>query len=180
MGLALTLMLFFAIYFFVAKTPDKPIFGNYKRSRRLMGVALLVLAANYSVHLFAGLRFKSQDAAILMNLSTYFLSYWLFASAMASLLNRFYISETMACSEKGPKLSQHGKARLEMMDFVLKQNKSLSEDAAMVLLNGVSQAESPTDVTSHTQWSVVYNLSQGKATICVNRDYKNKFTFQLK
>ncbi len=92
LGLALTLMLFFAIYFFVAKTPDKPIFGNYKRSRRLMGVALLVLAANYSVHLFAGLRFKSQDAAILMNLSTYFLSYWLFASAMVTLLNRFYIT----------------------------------------------------------------------------------------
>ena len=92
LGLALTLMLFFAIYFFMAKTPDKPIFGNYKRSRRLMGVALLVLAANYSVHLFAGLRFKSQDAAILMNLSTYFLSYWLFASALVTLLNRFYIT----------------------------------------------------------------------------------------
>ncbi len=85
-------MLFFAFYFFVAKTPDKPIFGNYKRSRRLMGVALLVLAANYSVHLFAGLRFKSQDAAILMNLSTYFLSYWLFAAAMVTLLNRFFIT----------------------------------------------------------------------------------------
>lgn len=92
LGLALTLMLFFAIYFFMAKTPDKPIFANYKRSRRLMGVALLVLAANYSVHLFVGLRFKSQDAAILMNLSTYFLSYWLFASALVTLLNRFYIT----------------------------------------------------------------------------------------
>lgn len=90
--MALTLMLFFAIYFFVAKTPDKPIFANYKRSRRLMGVALLVLAANYSVHLFGGLRFKSQDAAILMNLSTYFFSYWLFASALVTLLNRFYIT----------------------------------------------------------------------------------------
>ena len=92
LGLALTLMLFFAFYFFLAKTPDKPIFGNYKRSRRLMGVALLVLSANYSVHLFCGLRFKSQDAAILMNLSTYFLSYWLFAAAMVTLLNRFFIT----------------------------------------------------------------------------------------
>lgn len=92
LGLALTLMIFFAIYFFVAKTPEKPIFDNYKRSRRIMGTALLVLAANYSVHLFCGLRFKSQDAAILMNLSTYFLSYWLFAAAMVTLLNRFFIT----------------------------------------------------------------------------------------
>lgn len=92
LGLALTLMIFFAIYFFVAKTAEKPIFSNYKRSRRIMGAALLVLAANYSVHLFCGLRFKSQDAAILMNLSTYFLSYWLFAAAMVTLLNRFFIT----------------------------------------------------------------------------------------
>lgn len=50
LGIALVLMLFFAIYFLLAKTPDKPIFGNYVRSRRFMGVALLVLATNYSVH----------------------------------------------------------------------------------------------------------------------------------
>ncbi len=50
----------------------------------------------------------------------------------------------------------------------------------MHLLNGVGQAENPTEVTSHTQWSVVYDLSQRKATDCVNRDYKNKFTFNLK
>ena len=44
----------------------------------------------------------------------------------------------------------------------------------------VSQAETPGNPTSHTQWSVVYNLSQRKATVCVNRDYKNKFTFYAK
>ena len=92
LGTALTLMLFFATYFFVAKTPDKPIFGNYKRSRRIMGVALLVLSANYSVHLFGGLRFESKEAAIWMNLSTYFLCYWLFSAALITLLDRFYIT----------------------------------------------------------------------------------------
>ena len=92
LGLALTLMLFFAIYFFVAKTPEKAIFDNYKRSRRIMGMALLLLAANYSVHLFDGIRFKSQDAAILLNLSTYFLSYWLFSAALITMLDRFYFT----------------------------------------------------------------------------------------
>ena len=57
-----------------------------------MGMALLLLAANYSVHLFCGIRFRDHSAAILMNLSTYFLSYWLFSSALTTLLNRFYIT----------------------------------------------------------------------------------------
>ena len=93
LGIALVLMLFFAAYFLAAKTPDKPIFANYIRSRRIMGVALLTLSANYSVHLFCGLRFSHPDAAILMNLSTYFLSYWLFSSALTALLDRHYLTQ---------------------------------------------------------------------------------------
>ena len=90
--IALPLMLFFGFYFFLAPTPEKAIFDNYIRSRRIMGLALLLLAANYSVHFFFGVRFRSVHAAILMNLSTYFLCYHLFSSALITLLNRFYIT----------------------------------------------------------------------------------------
>ena len=89
---ALPLMLFFGFYFLFAKTPEKVIFENYLRSRRIMGIALLLLAANYSVHFFFGIRFVNVNAAILMNLSTYFLCYWLFSSALTTLLDRFYIT----------------------------------------------------------------------------------------
>lgn len=89
---ALALMLFFGIYFLVAKTPDKQIYSNYLRSRRLMGVALLVLSANYTVHFLFGLRFFYPSAAILMNLSTYYLCVWLFGAALISLLDRHYIT----------------------------------------------------------------------------------------
>ena len=89
---ALPLMLFFGFYFLFAKTPEKKIFKNYLRSRRIMGVALLLLAANYSVHFFLGIRFQNVNSAILMNLSTYFLCYYLFSSAMITLLDRFYIT----------------------------------------------------------------------------------------
>lgn len=91
--IALPLMLFFGFYFLLAKTPEKPIFENYLRSRRIMGVAILLLAANYSAHFFLEIRFKNADAAILMNLSTYFLCYWLFSSALTTLINRFYITK---------------------------------------------------------------------------------------
>lgn len=92
--IALPLMLFFGFYFLFAKTPEKTIFENYLRSRRIMGIALLLLAANYSVHFFIGIRFVDVDAAILMNLSTYFLCYWLFSSALTTLLDRFYFTKS--------------------------------------------------------------------------------------
>ena len=91
--IALPLMSFFGFYFLFAKTPEKAIFENYLRSRRIIGVAILLLAANYSVHFFFGIRFKNANAAILMNLSTYFLCYWLFCSALTTLLDRFYITK---------------------------------------------------------------------------------------
>lgn len=91
--IALPLMLFFGFYFLFAKAPEKGIFENYLRSRRIMGIALLLLATNYSVHFFFGIRFKNADVAIMMNLSTYFLCYWLFSSAFTTLLDRFYITK---------------------------------------------------------------------------------------
>ena len=91
--IALPLMLFFGFYFLLAPTPEKAIFNNYRRSRRIMGAAMLLLAANYSVHFFFGIRFKDANFAILMNLSTYFLCYWLFSSALTTLLDRFYITK---------------------------------------------------------------------------------------
>ena len=90
---ALPLMLFFGFYFLFAKTPEKKIFTNYLRSRQMMGIAMLLLSANYSVHFFFGIRFKNVNSSILMNMSTYFLSYSLFSSALIMLLDRFYITK---------------------------------------------------------------------------------------
>ena len=88
----LALMIFFGVWFVVARKPDKPAFGNYIRSRRIMGAALLVLSANYAVHLLLHPRFTAPDAAILMNLSSYYISAWLFSSALTSLLDNHYIT----------------------------------------------------------------------------------------
>ena len=40
--IALPLMIFFGVYFLLAPTPDRAIFANYLRSRRIMGVAILL------------------------------------------------------------------------------------------------------------------------------------------
>lgn len=84
-------MVFFGIYFLAAQVPDKVAYANYLRSRRIMGVALLTLAANYCVHFFVQLRFSNPDMATFINLSTYFLEAWLFSSALNLLLDRKYL-----------------------------------------------------------------------------------------
>ncbi|MGN0232817.1 MAG: AraC family transcriptional regulator, partial [Bacteroidaceae bacterium] len=90
--IALPLMLFFGFHMVFARVPEKKIFANFLLSRRLMGTALLILSANYMVHLFCTIRLKDQDATILMNLTTYFVCYWLFSSAMMTLLDSRYIT----------------------------------------------------------------------------------------
>lgn len=90
--IALPLMLFFGFHMLFARVPEKRLFSHFRLSRRLMGTALLILAANYSVHLLFAIRLKDQNATILMNLVTYFLCYWLFSSAMMTLLDHRYIT----------------------------------------------------------------------------------------
>lgn len=90
--ITIPLMLFFSIYFWFGRTPDKVIFGIYRKSRRLMAIAILLLTANYLTHYILKLRFVDPVAAILMNLTTYFLCYWVFTAALNTLINRFYIS----------------------------------------------------------------------------------------
>lgn len=90
--ITIPLMLFFSIYFWFGRTPDKVIFSIYRKSRRLMSIAILLLTANYLAHYILKLRFVDPVAAILMNLTTYFLCYWVFTAALNTLINRFYIS----------------------------------------------------------------------------------------
>lgn len=91
---AIPLMLFFGFNMLFARVPEREIFRNFLLSRRIMGIAMLVLSANYLVHFFCSPRLKDVNATILMNLDTYFLCYWLFSSALMLLLNRHYITRT--------------------------------------------------------------------------------------
>lgn len=89
---SLTLLLFFSFRLLFGKLPDKQIFRQYRISRMLMGIALLDLAANYSVHLFLTPRLAAPINAILMNLCTYWLAVWLFGSALMMLLDKRYVT----------------------------------------------------------------------------------------
>lgn len=59
------------------------------------------------------------------------------------------------------------------------KQRILTEDEAMQLLQDVHQLLNPEEITSNTQWSVVYNLTEKTATVCVDKDYETRLHFNL-
>ena len=73
-----------------------------------------------------------------------------------------------------------GADRLEKIREKLAEKKNvLTEEEAMDLLQAVSQKLDPKEVTSNTQWSAVYNLTKKTVTICVDKDFTQKYDFAL-
>lgn len=73
-----------------------------------------------------------------------------------------------------------GADRLEKIRKKLDEMKNvLTEEEAMDLLQAVSQELDPKEVTSNTQWSAVYNLTKKTVTICVDKDFTQKYDFAL-
>lgn len=90
--IALSLMLFIGFSMLFARVPENKRNSNFLLSRRIMGVAVILLALNYATHFFFSIRLKYLNATILMNLATYFLCYWLFSAALMTLLDNTYLS----------------------------------------------------------------------------------------
>ncbi len=73
-----------------------------------------------------------------------------------------------------------GQARYDIIHERLEEkNRILTEDEAMQLLQDVLQLLNPEEITSNTQWSVVYNLTRKTATVCVDKDYETRLNFRL-
>ena len=94
-------------------------------------------------------------------------------------VTNFYVSPKMAQHEYGG-LSDHGRDRYDKIADSLKVHGNiLTEAEAMATLNAASQPKNPERLTSNTQWSVVYNLTDRTAKVCTLRDYKRTWEFAL-
>lgn len=75
-----------------------------------------------------------------------------------------------------------GRERYDKLHETLeKKNRVMTEDECMSLLDDVHTDLNSEggDITSNTQWSVVYNLTKKTATICVDKDYKRRIPYNL-
>ena len=93
-------------------------------------------------------------------------------------VTNFYVSPAMAGTNDGWG-SLHGRDRYDTMRSTLQSNNYfLSGGEAMSLLSTVSQ--DPTDeLTSMTQWSAVYNLSEKSLRLSILREYGKAYDFRV-
>ncbi|MGN0195619.1 MAG: carcinine hydrolase/isopenicillin-N N-acyltransferase family protein [Candidatus Cryptobacteroides sp.] len=93
-------------------------------------------------------------------------------------LTNFYVAPSMVGTNDGWG-SNHGRARYDTIRNTLKaKNYTLSEDEAMTLLKNVSQP--PTEeLTSQTQWSSLYNLTQKTLRLAILREYGKEYEFRV-
>jgi len=66
----------------------------------------------------------------------------------------------------------HGKERYDAIEKVIADNKdNISMDVAWEALKAAQQLPNPDDVTSNTQWSIVYELAEFRSNIVLHRHW---------
>ena len=93
-------------------------------------------------------------------------------------VTNFYVAPSMTGTTDGWG-SSHGKDRYENLRKTLDEKKHvMKEDEAMQLLEKVSQP--PTEeLTSQTQWSALYNLTEKTLRLTILREYPNEYNLKI-
>ena len=93
-------------------------------------------------------------------------------------VTNFYVAPSMTGTTDGWG-SSHGKDRYENLKKTLDEKKHvMKEDEAMQLLEKVSQP--PTEeLTSQTQWSALYNLTEKTLRLTILREYAKEYNFRI-
>ena len=74
----------------------------------------------------------------------------------------------------------HGRERYDAVLSVLEQESgNYGDDAAWKALRAAAQDPKPNDITSNTQWSIVYNNTQRNAQIAIRRNWQDVFYYGL-
>ena len=74
----------------------------------------------------------------------------------------------------------HGRERYDSVMQILGENKgNYTNDIAWEALKATAQDPNPNDVTSNTQWSIVYNDTDLSAEIAIRRNWNNITNYKL-
>lgn len=93
-------------------------------------------------------------------------------------VTNFYVSPTMIGTTDGWG-SDHGKVRyFKMRNKLASHNNALTNKEAWRLLRDVSQPPNAKEITSQTQWSSLYNLSEKTLHLSILRKYGREYFFK--
>ena len=104
----------------------------------------------------------------------------LVATPVRAVTNFFamYSDEVLPDQKNG--VYGHGKERYEKIEAVLTANEGAQyEETAWDALKAASQLPKEGDVTSNTQWSIVYNNTDLTAAITIRRDWDTRTSYSL-
>lgn len=94
-------------------------------------------------------------------------------------VTNFYVDPIMAGTNDGWG-SMHGKARYRTLRDTLAANDyKLTDSQAWQLLRDVSQPPTA-EITSQTQWSALYNLTEKTMRLAILREYGKEYRFEVK
>lgn len=74
----------------------------------------------------------------------------------------------------------HGKERYDKIEAIFDYEEPHTSDVAWEALKAVAQEPSAEDITSNTQWSIVYNDTELTAEIVLRRNWKDVIRYDLK
>lgn len=102
------------------------------------------------------------------------------ATPVREITNYYAIyADEVASNQKNGDLG-HGKERAIAIAEVLDANEgAMTSDIAWEALRAAAQDPNPEDVTSNTQWSIVYNNTDLTADVCLRRNWDDVQQFNL-
>lgn len=98
---------------------------------------------------------------------------------MTAITNFYAAYNDSVISHQRNGIFGHGKERYDIVCNVLASERPYTYATAWKALQGASTAPSPTDVTSNTQWSVIYDLNDLTAQIVLRRHWEDIFSTKL-
>lgn len=94
--------------------------------------------------------------------------------------NFFEIYKERVLPDQKNDIYGHGKERYDKIEKVFNENsEALTRDIAWEALEAASQLPKDGDVTSNTQWSIVFDNTNLKADIVIRRDWDNIVSYDL-
>ncbi len=91
-----------------------------------------------------------------------------------------YIDKVDLDSDNGMYGTGKSRKRYEAMLDVLEDNENAVDmDVAWEALRAAAQEPDPNDITSNTQWSIIFNNTDGTAEVAIRRHWDDKFDFAI-
>lgn len=102
------------------------------------------------------------------------------ATPVRSVTNFFALYEDQVLPNQRNGIYGHGKERYDKMEALFDYEEVYTKDAAWEALKAAAQEPSAEDITSNTQWSIIYDDTNLTAEIILRRNWENVIGYDLK